>query len=437
MVSSTLWAQSSMFVVPLAHNKEVSIPMGKGFDTHVRNLLKKSTQVIDFESTQTAIKEVGCVPKCASKSAMVNVAKKVQPRFVLSGRMILEDEVYQINMTLFDAAYKKLYNLKKVCEFCDETEVKNKISALINAKSVQKILASTAPVIKEKIKSFTVELNSEPEGANISRAGKVMGKTPMMVELKPGTYEFKFSKTRFQTHTVKVQPPKDTSKPLKINHKLIYLMQDLAVDSIPQGAQVSIDGTMLKGKTPLKHKITIEKHSIKISLDGYQDFVKEIKARKKNKKGVKIKAQLQKMKDTVVVPTVIPPIVNNTPTPVGPVTPMSKPSFLNPTFSGTLLGLGTVAAGVGTWLVFLHGETACSGNQSRRTCPNIYDTRAVGYSSLFVGLVAASSGLTALLLNPRWPKTVPSKSSSSSKKTSQTIIAPLQEGAMIQWGTQF
>ena len=37
MMSSTLWAQSSIFVVPLAHNKEVSIPMGKGFDTHVRN----------------------------------------------------------------------------------------------------------------------------------------------------------------------------------------------------------------------------------------------------------------------------------------------------------------------------------------------------------------------------------------------------------------
>lgn len=437
MISSA-WAQANMFVTPLSHNKELSVAMSKSFDAHIRNLLKGSTQVIDFESTQTAINAVGCKPQCGTKKAIVELANKVQPRFIFSGHMKLEDETYQFKVTLFDAAHKKLYNLKTNCEFCDETEVKNKIKALIKAKAFQKILAKTAPVKKKEVTSFSVEIASVPEGANVRIKKKVLGQTPMRIELKPGEYKIKLGKKGFQKHVFDVKTPKDASQPVKLSHTLKPLMQTLTVKSTPKGASVYVDGTLLKDKTPLKHKMTVETHSVRLALEGYEDFVKEFKAHTKAKHTVKIDAKLKKAKKekAIVAPVVAAPTAKpsvKTPTPALNSN-LKKPAFLNPTYGGTLLALGTIATGVGTWLVFLHGDPACTDGRDRTACPEIYDTRAIGYTSLIFGMAAFGSGLTTLLLNPHWPGSTSTKKNTSK---SQAFIAPTTDGVVLQWGARF
>jgi hypothetical protein len=227
----------------------------------------------------------------------------------------------------------------------------------------------------------------------------------------------------------------------------------------------------LKKVTPIKHKIDLGKHSIRLSLKGYDDFVKEIKPRSKYKKTLDIKVKMKVAK--AKAPIIVPPVKKPTPKPVGPpatqVSSVNKPALLNPTYGGTLLGIGTVLAGVSTWLVFLHGDISCDDGRTRQTCPDVYNTRSLGYGGLIVGISAMSVGITSLLLNPLWPNTSKkankSPKSNTKKKSAyrvrsqgtrqsqnathsqnatqsqsvigQPIVAPINQGAMVQWGVQF
>ena len=194
-------------------------------------------------------------------------------------------------------------------------------------------------------------------------------------------------------------------------------------------------------------------------MKGYEDFIQEIKPRSSHKKPLAIKAKMIKAK--AKVPVVVPPVKKSKSEgpPVNTASQsINKPALLNPTYGGTLLGIGTVLAGVSTWLIFLHGDISCTDGRTRQTCPDVYNTRGLGYGGLVLGLSAMSVGVTALLLNPLWPnqsaasKTTPtSKNASGALKTSQspskdfrrsslsgqTGITPLDQGAMLQWGLQF
>ena len=44
---------------------------------------------------------------------------------------------------------------------------------------------------------------------------------------------------------------------------------DLYVSSVPEGADVFIDGKKIQGKTPLTQKIDAGRHSIRLDLDGF------------------------------------------------------------------------------------------------------------------------------------------------------------------------
>jgi len=98
-----------------------------------------------------------------------------------------------------------------------------------------------------------MEINSVPEGADVYIDNKYEGITPIKHEILPGTYKIRIKKDPDYKEIVddmEVNAGKTSSK----NYTLVaaYFLE---VKTIPEGADVSIDGNY-KGKTPIKVELT-------------------------------------------------------------------------------------------------------------------------------------------------------------------------------------
>lgn len=78
-----------------------------------------------------------------------------------------------------------------------------------------------------------------------------------------------------------------------------------------------------------------------------------------------------------------------------PVTPNKTSSIYGLSF-GMLVG-GSIIAGTGIWLIAKDGTVTCKDGRDRRSCPEVFNTKYLGYAAGAVGgaLIGAS---TALLL---------------------------------------
>lgn len=86
-----------------------------------------------------------------------------------------------------------------------------------------------------------------------------------------GTYSIKLVKEGYETYETQiiVNKPNDT---VEIKMEKLEKTGNLTLSSNPSGAQVFIDN-ILVGETPIKYKLAHGTHTIKLALDGYNDFL--------------------------------------------------------------------------------------------------------------------------------------------------------------------
>ncbi len=153
----------------------------------------------------------------------------------------------------------------------------------------------------------------------------------------------------------------------------------LSILTIPPGATVVLDGKALEKKSPLEVKVKPGEHTIEASLDGYVGAKRKVLV-----KGTSVKLpviELVKKSDLAGDKT--------------PITPNKTSSIYGLSF-GMLVG-GSIIAGTGIWLIAKDGTVTCKDGRDRRSCPEVFNTKYLGYAAGAVGggLIGAS---TALLL---------------------------------------
>lgn len=156
------------------------------------------------------------------------------------------------------------------------------------SKYLAKIIESA---INEKIGS--VEITSEPAGANVEIDGIIYNKkTPLVTSLEKGTHTFKFTLNNFEDEIRADIKSKNINT---VRAKLKSAMSSLKVTSKPGNAEIEIDGKG-KGKTPLDIAILRGKHKVILSLDGYESETREIelKAGKKTTLDIELKKEERK-----------------------------------------------------------------------------------------------------------------------------------------------
>ncbi len=166
------------------------------------------------------------------------------------------------------------------------------------------------------------------------------------------------------------------------------------VASKPKGAQVFLNGKRL-GLSPLIFKVAPGRHILKLEKKGYKLEERPISAMDKP---VKLSFTLKKPKPKPASAPLSQPVVQDEDPIIPPVAAAPRKS-LAPMAWGLNLG-GVLLASVGIWLIQLDGEITCDDGRSRTECPNVYNTKNLGASSLGIGAGLLGAGITALILDP-------------------------------------
>jgi formylglycine-generating enzyme required for sulfatase activity len=121
-----------------------------------------------------------------------------------------------------------------------------------------------------------VTIGSIPKGASVRLDGKPVGKTPLELDLFPGSHKVAISADRFKTWRTRLVVQANQPQTLE-NIRLEPADATFALHTNPVGANVTV-GERYAGKTPLDMRLLPDKvHVIRISKAGYEKVVQKIK----------------------------------------------------------------------------------------------------------------------------------------------------------------
>ncbi|MGB9857020.1 MAG: PEGA domain-containing protein [Dictyoglomaceae bacterium] len=132
---------------------------------------------------------------------------------------------------------------------------------------------------REKTYNFTLSpkygdlrIESMPSGAYIYIDGVLKGKTPITIKnLLAKTYEVKITYPGYQDKIERVEVQEDRETRIKIS--LLPTTGSLNINSIPQGAEVYLNG-IYKGITPIYiSELSPGRYQVQLRKNGYKDFV--------------------------------------------------------------------------------------------------------------------------------------------------------------------
>ena len=469
---ATVTAKPLALLVPVRTTENISVPMREAFDAHLRAQLKERpelsalVELADIESTKRAVQAAACGKDCGETKAVVAIAKASSARFVFVAEMDNEDEIYSIKLRLFDGAVKKLYKAEESCEFCNEGEVKDKLTVTISTKKFLEVLstpdaAAEAPAAKPA--TFPISVVSSPDNAKVLINGSEVGPTPLQLELDAGTYTLRVTAAGYvaedrvvDTATLSSNAPLSLSFTLRPEPPSEF---QLTLQSVPPGATCYLDGEALSGQTPITLKVKPGPHSARFELAGHEPMTQEFTTPNTPEDllvSATLKASAPVVAPPVVAPSVVtppavtppavtPPAVTppavappSTPSassgrPIQPFAPAGpRPALLSGGAVGGFVGGGVVLAGLGTWLIFKHGDLACTDGRNRFTCPDIYSTRGAGVPLLAAGALSMGVGLAAAILSASWPE-----SEADQSALRLPTLTPTPGGAAASWGFRF
>ena len=135
----------------------------------------------------------------------------------------------------------------------------------------------TIAAISSTVKNGTLSVNTNPSGATIYIEGSYKGTSPIEITLAEGNYALKITKDGYEEYktSVTIKANQKTSISPKLIAKNISQVKVglLSVTSNPSGADIFIDGNLIKETTPLyNYPLKPGSHSIKISMLGYSDY---------------------------------------------------------------------------------------------------------------------------------------------------------------------
>ena len=114
-----------------------------------------------------------------------------------------------------------------------------------------------------------LSVNANVQGADVYVNGNRIGRTPMTVQLAPGTYTVTVRATGYGdfNQTVQLQPMGQA----QVNAVLTALQAPLSVNANVQGADVYVNGSPV-GRTPITVQLAPGTYAVTVRAQGYGDF---------------------------------------------------------------------------------------------------------------------------------------------------------------------
>ncbi len=321
---------------PLEVDSNIPADIGKSFDEHLRGLAGKKGSTTTIADVAAAMKKAGVDGPCTTDACAIKLAKAADARFVLTSKVTNSDEIYSIELSLFDTAISvRTKNGEALCELCAADEVNPIIT--IAFKELDQALSVAAPAAAQASKApkiaegmIPVHVRTTPEGADVRIDGDLKGQAPMVVGVKPGTHDVTATKPGFAT----------AQRKISALDRAVKITFELEAVAAPPVASTPKDGDK-------SHSNPVEPEK---------------------------------------VGTVVPE----------PEVPTTSSAGLYGTAWGMMLG-GVGLSAVGGWLIDLDGAVTCTDGRGLRECPKVFNTKGLGSTALGLGAALVGVGVGILV----------------------------------------
>ncbi|MBN2653303.1 MAG: PEGA domain-containing protein [Spirochaetales bacterium] len=144
------------------------------------------------------------------------------------------------------------------------------------------LVFSLFSISAQAAENYTLLIRTEPAGAVAEIVGPNINQkvqTPTSIILPKGEYSITITKEGYETVTGKILLDQNKQTKVTLVKKEVDTRFDLTVNSNEQNALIEISGDRIdtvKGKTPTTFKLPQGNYKIKVSKDGYTEFVTNV-----------------------------------------------------------------------------------------------------------------------------------------------------------------
>lgn len=203
LTSSAAWAQASKVVIPpIPAGAGVTAPIAHGFETQLRKQVAQSAAVVDSGGTAVAVSKSGFKVGCTDDDCARSLSEAADARFVLSAQVTNSDEIYTVQLSLYDRAAQKRTAAKEVCELCAVEEVDGSIAkavASLSAALKAPAPAAPEPAVVKVLAPVALKVITTPPGAQVFLDDQPLGETPFTGVVAPGEHKLRVVRNDFLT----------------------------------------------------------------------------------------------------------------------------------------------------------------------------------------------------------------------------------------------
>jgi len=124
----------------------------------------------------------------------------------------------------------------------------------------------------------TLEVRSDPSGAQVYVDGEYLGRTPLVAGVAPGRHQVEVRLAGYEPYRVSVRL--GAGERVKVFARLVPAARKgrLDVRSEPEGARVYLDG-VYRGRTPLTLELEPGTYDLRLTLPGYAEYRERVRVR--------------------------------------------------------------------------------------------------------------------------------------------------------------
>ncbi|MGQ9735859.1 MAG: PEGA domain-containing protein [Thermaceae bacterium] len=124
----------------------------------------------------------------------------------------------------------------------------------------------------------TLDVSSTPRGAEVYVDGNLRGRTPLTLSLPEGRYTVELRLSQYEPYRATVRVERGKTTRLEVRLTPVVRPGTLSLDSLPQGAEVYLGGT-LRGRTPLTLSLPPGWYDLRVFLPGYSEHRGQVEVR--------------------------------------------------------------------------------------------------------------------------------------------------------------
>lgn len=176
-------------VIPLAATGDVTAPVAEQLRAALRRVAASEAELLPPAEVDAAMARANVAVGCRTEACGAGIANAAGARFVISGTVSSVDEIYTVELSLYDHSTQASRSAKGTCELCATSEVDRTVAtAFAGLAPGLRVAVAPAPVTPTAPEQIAVEITTAPEGARISVDGVAKGQAPIVVRVTPGTH---------------------------------------------------------------------------------------------------------------------------------------------------------------------------------------------------------------------------------------------------------